>query len=353
MRSVIFFAIVFSVLFVFADGNTTAVNLNETCKSFIEETTTFKIDLDACQAKLQKCQQDLKEAVDELDSEVADPEEAKEPAAPVKVVTKTAEIEKKVQASNAPASVKKEVEKRAEAVYKSYVQEDGQALKKYAELENFLRSYVNELKIWTKAVDKKIAEIEKKTLENSVNILVLKETDKIQDKEIAAVAKRVENSRIKFEIFLNGGYTTVENGSVNLGVGTLIPVGKNRLFDIELAAFAGIATSNEMGIVGFLVATPFAIKEWKKVTLSIVPEANFLMTMDIVGNSGSDTLEAQKGKIFSYTANGAIGIKALFGEYWFLSGKAIMGYAYEINPKNYEEKNSLNIGFAIGGGVQF
>lgn len=75
--------------------------------------------------------------------------------------------------------------------------------------------------------------------------------------------------------------------------------------------------------------------------------------MDILGNSGSDTLEAQKGKIFSYSANGAIGIKALFGEYWFLNAKLVLGYAYVINPNNYKEKNSLNVGFSVGGGVQF
>lgn len=125
--------------------------------------------------------------------------------------------------------------------------------------------YVSGLKKLEEEVDFRISKLENKVTINSAGIIVLREENKIQDKEIAAVAKKVENSRIKFEIFLNGGYTTVEKGLIDFGVGTLIPVGKNRTIDIELAVFAGIATSSEMGTIGFLVATPFVIKEWKKV----------------------------------------------------------------------------------------
>jgi len=351
MKSFIFIAIVFSFFFIFADATVSlTVPLEEACKSFVTDRDTYKADLEVCKTALAAEQKKVAAVAKVVETEIAK-EKADKPDA--EKVLQTAKTEEIVKNSTLSKTMKKKVAVKAEAVYKSYVQEDGETLKKFAELESFFKIYSEGLKKWEAEVDQRLNALEKKVSQNSVDIIVLKEEQKIQGNEIAAVAKKVENSRIKFEIFLNGGYTTVEKGMVNLGAGTLIPVGKNRLFDIELGAYIGIATNSEMGIVGFLAATPFVMKEWKGITLSLVPEVNFTMVIDILGNSGNENQESQKGKMSSYTTNGAIGIKSLFGEYWFLNAKFIMGYAYVVDPKSYEDKNSFNFGFLVGGGVQF
>ena len=358
MRSVIVVIIILSCFFVFADGNAENVQVDplEVCKSFINERDTYKGERDDFEKQLDQCKTDLAklqkeaQAVEETAEEVAEEEtvEETEDVEEAESVEKTKKIKEKVADAEMPEEVKQEIKEKAEAVYASYMTSDGKTLEKYGELKKFLANYSKSLTKLANEVDA----LRNQTIEISAGFIVLKANDKIQDKEIVDLNKKIEKLRIKLGMFISGGYSKVEKGSIEAGAFVNIPVAKGKAA-LEFSAAAGFADSVEMAIVELMFGIPIEVWTNEKITFFVVPEGDFSMLIDALGNSGNEELQAQKGKVFSYSANGAISLKLLFGEYWFIGSKVFAGYSYVIDKENFEEKNAFNLGVKAFTGFQF
>ena len=251
-----------------------------------------------------------------------------------------------------PAGVKKWL---LEVAKKMLERNDEKVKEAVDELRIQIAGVIDELQVKIALLDQAQDLMNQALTKVNTDITGINTKNESQDKAIADLAETVDDYRLKFEVIMYGGYSSVEQGVVKLGAGILIPVSKKRLFDIEIAALAGIAADKEMGMVEFLVATPFVLKEWKdkEITALLAPEINFQAILDALGVSGGGNYAPQKNKLFSYSLNAGVGAKALFGENWFVGAKFLAGYAYAINPVTFTDKNRFNLGFSVGGGAQF